>query len=399
MFDGRKTLRSKIIKLAGVVAVSATLALGASACGGDSKDSGGGGGDTVTLGFMGDLTGETAGIVIPPKQAAQLAIDEYNATNPKVKITLKTYDSQGKGEQAVPLAKQAITKDKIAGMIGPAFSGESAQVDPVLEEGKVPSISASATNAALATHGWKYWHRLIANDNVQGAGIGGFIANQLKAKKVFIIDDSSEYGKPFAATVKATVEKAGIKTAADAIDTQASDYSSTVNKAKAFAPDAIFFGGYYAQGGKLIKQLREGGVNARFLSGDGSLDKGLAAGAGGTTADGSIIGCPCLIDPTGAAGAASKKFATDYKAKFGADTAIYSAEGYDAATAFIAAVKAGNTTPEKINTYLSTIDVPGVSKEIKFSPAGEPTATDVYMYQVKGDQLPLLGNSKNATVK
>jgi branched-chain amino acid transport system substrate-binding protein len=104
MFDGRKTLRSKIMKLAGVVAVSATLALGASACGGDSKDSGGGGGDTVTLGFMGDLTGENAGIVIPPKQAAQLAIDEYNATNPKVKITLKTYDSQGKGEQAVPLA-------------------------------------------------------------------------------------------------------------------------------------------------------------------------------------------------------------------------------------------------------------------------------------------------------
>jgi branched-chain amino acid transport system substrate-binding protein len=399
MFDGRKTLRSKIIKLAGVVAVSATLALGASACGGDSKDSGGGGGDTVTLGFMGDLTGETAGIVIPPKQAAQLAIDEYNATNPKVKITLKTYDSQGKGEQAVPLAKQAITKDKIAGMIGPAFSGESAQVDPVLEEGKVPSISASATNAALATHGWKYWHRLIANDNVQGAGIGGFIANQLKAKKVFIIDDSSEYGKPFAATVKSTVEKAGVKTAADAIDTQASDYSSTVNKAKAFAPDAIFFGGYYAQGGKLIKQLREGGVKARFLSGDGSLDKGLAAGAGGTTADGSIIGCPCLIDPTGAAGAASKTFAAAYKAKFGADTAIYSAEGYDAANAFIAAVKAGNTTPEKINTFLATIDTPGVSKQIKFSPAGEPTATDVYMYQVKGDQLPLLGNSKNATVK
>jgi branched-chain amino acid transport system substrate-binding protein len=384
-----------MMKLTGVVAVSAALAIGASACGGKS----GGGGDTVTIGFMGDLTGENSGIVIPPKQAAQLAIDEYNATNPKVRITLKTYDSQGKGEQAVPLAKQAITKDKIVAMIGPAFSGESAQVDPVLEEGKVPSISASATNAALATHGWKYWHRLIANDNVQGAGIGNFIVSQLKAKKVFIIHDASEYGKPLAETVKATAEKAGATTSEDAIDPQGSDYSSTVNKAKAFAPDAIFFGGYYAQAGKLLKQLREGGVKGRFLSGDGSLDKGLAAGAGGTTADGSIIGCPCLIDPSGTAGAASKKFADAYKAKFKADTAIYSAEGYDAATAFIAAVKAGNTTAEKINTYLSTIDIPGVSKEIKFSAAGEPTATDVYVYQIKGAQLPLLGNSKNATVQ
>ncbi|WP_433185435.1 branched-chain amino acid ABC transporter substrate-binding protein [Actinoallomurus sp. CA-150999] len=379
-----------------MVAASATLALGASACGGKSKS---GGGDSVTIGFMGDLTGENSGLVIPPKQGAQLAIDQYNATNPKVKITLKTYDSQGKGEQAVPLAKQAITKDKIAGLIGPTFSGESAQADPVLEEGKVPNISSSATNAALATHGWKFWHRVIGNDNVQGTGIGGFIANSLKAKKVFIIDDASEYGKPLAATVKSTVEKAGAQTSTDSIDIQASDYSSTVNKVKAFNPDAIFFGGYYAQGGKLIKQLREGGVKGRFLSGDGSLDKGLAQGAGGTNADGSVIGCPCLIDPSGTASAASKKFADDYKAKFNADPAIYSAEGYDAATAYISAVKAGNTTPEKINDYLSKIDVPGVSKQIKFSSTGEPTATDVYVYQVKGDQLPLLGNAKNATVK
>jgi len=385
------------MKVTGVVAVSAALTLAASACG--KSSSGGGSGDTVTIGFMGDLTGENSGIVIPPKQGAQLAIDQYNATNPKVKITLKTYDSQGKGEQAVPLAKQAITKDKIAGLIGPTFSGESAQVDPVLEEGKLPNVSASATNAALASHGWKYWHRLIGNDNVQGAGIGNFIAGQLKAKKVFIIHDASEYGKPLAETVKATVEKAGSTTSEDAIDIQGSDFSSTVNKAKAFAPDAIFFGGYYAQAGKLIKQLREGGVKGRFMSGDGSLDKGLAQGAGGTTADGSVIGCPCLIDPSGTAGAASKKFADDYKAKFNADPAIYSAEGYDAATAFIAAIKAGNTTPEKINTFLATINVPGVSKQIKFSPAGEPTATDVYVYEVKGDQLPLLGNSKTATVK
>lgn len=388
------------MKFTGVIAVSAALALGASACGDSGSDgNGGGNGDSVTIGFVGDLTGENSGIVIPPKQGAQLAIDQYNATNPKVKITFKTYDSQGKGEQAVPLVKQAITKDKIVGMIGPTFSGESAQADPVLEEGKIPNISASATNAALASHGWKYWHRLIANDNVQGAGIGNFIATNLKAKKVFIINDASEYGKPLAATVKATAEKAGATTSEDAIDIQGSDYSSTVNKAKAFSPDAVFFGGYYAQAGKLLKQLREGGVKARFLSGDGSLDKGLAQGAGGTTADGSIIGCPCLIDPTGSAGAASKKFAEEYKAKFNADPAIYSAEAYDAATAFIAAVKAGNTTAEKINSFLSTIDQAGVSKQIKFSSAGEPTATDVFVYQVKGTELPLLGNSKTATVK
>ena len=381
----------------GAVAVGAVLALGMSACGGNSGGSSGSG-DTLTIGFMGDLTGENSGIVIPPRNGAQMAIDEYNATNPKVKITLKPYDSQGKPEQAAPLATQAVQKDKIVGMIGPAFSGESAQVAPILEEGKIPSVSPSATNAALGKHGWKFWHRIVGNDDVQGQGIGTFITNGLSAKKVFIIDDASEYGKPLAATVKTTVEAAGAQTSTDSIDVQASDYGSTVNKAKAYAPQAIFFGGYYAQAGKLVKQLREGGVTARFLSGDGSLDPGLAKGAGGTVADGSVIACPCLIDPTGKASAASKKFAEAYKAKFNTDPAIYAAEGYDAATAFIQAIKAGNTTAEKINTALASVDVPGVSKEVKFAANGEPTAADVYVYQIKGSTLPLLGMAAEAKV-
>ncbi len=391
------TLRRNKMRVTGAVAVSAVLALSAVGCGGGDDDKGSGG-DGVTIGFLGDLTGENSGIVIPPKQGAQLAIDAYNATNPKVKITLKTYDSQGKGEQAVPLAKQAITKDKVVGMIGPAFSGESAQADPVLEEGKIPNISASATNAALSSNGWKFFHRMVANDNVQGAGVGTFIATTLKAKNVFIINDQSEYGKPLSQTVKAAAEKGGAKVTEDAIDPTASDYSAAVNKAKAAKPDAIFFAGYYAAGGKLIKQLREAGVKGRFLSGDGSLDKGLSAGAGGTNADGSLIACPCLIDPTGKAGEASKKFAEQYKAKFNAEPAIYSAEGYDAATAFIEAIKAGNTTAEKINEYLKTIDVAGVSKQIKFGANGDPAAEDVYIYEVKGGTLPLLGKASEAKV-
>ncbi|MBW8481096.1 branched-chain amino acid ABC transporter substrate-binding protein [Actinomadura parmotrematis] len=389
-------MRRNKLRVTGAVVVSTALVLGAAACGGDDKS--GGSGDELTIGFMGDLTGENSGIVIPPSQGAQLAVDQYNATNPKVKIKIKKYDSQGKGEQAVPLAKQAITKDKVVAMIGPAFSGESAQVGPVLEEGKIPSVSPSATNAALGTKGWKFWHRIVGNDNAQGEGIGTFILNGLSAKKVFVINDQSEYGKPLAETVKATVTKGGATVTEDAIDPNGSDFSSAVNKAKAAKADAIFFGGYYAAGGKLIKQLREAGVKGRFLSGDGSLDKGLAKGAGGTTADGSAIGCPCLIDPTGTASPKSKTFAEQYKAKYNTDTAIYSAEGYDAATAFIEAIKAGNDTAEKINEYLSKIDVPGVSKQIKFTPQGEPAAADVYIYQVKGDTLPLLGKAAEAKI-
>ena len=81
----------------------------------------------------------------------------------------------------------------------------------MLEEAKIPSISASATNAALATNGWKYWHRVLPSDSVQGPGIANFIADGVGAKNVFVIDDKSEYGKPLADVVRTTLEGKGVK--------------------------------------------------------------------------------------------------------------------------------------------------------------------------------------------
>jgi branched-chain amino acid transport system substrate-binding protein len=385
----------------GLAATAAASTLLLSACGssdnnsGNNGSGGGGGGApaSVKIGFMGDLTGENSGIVIPPKQGAQLAIEDYNATSPATKIELVTYDSQADPSQAASLAQKAIKDDKIVGLIGPAFSGESKQADPILEEGQIPSISPSATNVTLSQNGWKFWHRIVANDAAQGAGAAGYIIDGLKAKKVFVIDDNQEYSKGLADVVNTTLTGKSVTVQRDKIDQNGSDYSATVNKVKAAAPDAIFFGGYYAQAGRLLKQLRQAGVTARFLSGDGSLDPGLAKGAGSTNADGSIVSCPCLIDPTGTANPASKTFADKYKAKFGAAPSIYSAEGYDAATAYITAIKAGNTDAVKINTFLSTIDVPGVSKQIKFQPTGEPFGGDVYLYQFSGPSYSLLGKA------
>jgi branched-chain amino acid transport system substrate-binding protein len=394
-------VRHRTIIRLGVALAAASLAL--TACGGGGEEQGGtaGGGapeaaTTVKIGLMGDLTGENSGIVIPLRNAAQLAFEEYNATNPATKIEMVEYDSQGVPEQATALVQQAINTDKIVGLIGPAFSGESRQVGPILEEGMIPSVTASATNPGLAENGWKYWHRIVGNDNSQGSAVAEYMTRALGVKKAFVIHDNQEYSKGVADVASETLKSGGVTPETDVIDPQGSDYASTVNKVKAAAPDAIFYGGYYAQAGRLLKQLRDGGVEATFLSGDGSLDPGLAKGAGGTNADGAIVSCPCLIDPTGKAGPASKELAEAYKAKFNTDTAIYSGEGYDAATAFIEAIKAGKTDTASINEYFKTIDVPGVTKQIKFAENGEPTVSDVYVYLFKGDSYSLLGNTKEA---
>jgi branched-chain amino acid transport system substrate-binding protein len=390
------TLRRNKMRITGAVAVSAALALSAVACG--DGDSGSGGGNEVTIGFMGDLTGENSGLVIPPKQGAQLAIEQYNATNPKVKIKLKTYDSQGKPEQATTLAQGAIKNDKIAGLIGPAFSGESQSVAPILEEAKVPSVSPSATNVTLGEKNWKFWHRVVADDAVQSEGAANFLTTSVKAKKIFTVSDNQDYGKGLADAIAKAAGAKGAQTQSDAVDDKATDYSSTVNKINQFKPDAVYFGGYYAVAGRLFKQLREGGYKGKMMSGDGSLATGLIEGAGQENAQGALLSCGCLIDAEGKTNPKAKKFADDYKAKFGSEVAIYSTEGFDAASAFIEAVKAGKTEPEDINTFLKTEDFQGVGKQIKFAENGELAVNDIFIYEVKADKLPLLGNSNEAKV-
>jgi len=402
MMERMATLRPKIARLGGVLAAGMALTLGLTACAGSSSDNnsgggggGGGGATTLKIGFMGDLTGDNAAIVIPPKNGAQLALDEYNATNPKVKLELVPYDSQGKPEQATSLVTKAINDDKITGLIGPAFSGESKAIGAQLEGAKIPSVSPSATNPGLAQNGWKFWHRVVANDDSQGPGVANFLIKAKSPKKAFVISDDTEYGVGIAASVNKTFTGGGVQTQTDKFAQKAPDYSSTVAKVKAFAPDVIFYGGYYAQAGRLVKQLRDAGVQGTFASGDGSLDAQIISGAGKPAAEGVVLACPCDI-PFGKATGDKKTFVDKYKAKFNVDPAIYAVEGYDAATAFIKAVQSGATTGDTINTWLASANFPGLSKTVKFKPNGEPDTDAIFVYQVKDGAVTPLGPSTEA---
>ncbi len=382
--------KRRVVASAAVLAGALTLA----ACGGGGA--GGGDANAIKIGFLGDLTGENSGLVIPPRNGAKMVFDAYNATNPPKKIQMVEYDSQGSPDQAGPLVTKAIQDDKIVALIGPAFSGESKAVDPILEQGKIPNISASATNPGLAQNGWKYFHRVVASDAAQGPAIADFLVSAKSPKKAFVVSDDQEYSVGLADAAFKELQAKGVPVERDQFAKDSSDYSSTVAKIKADNPDVIFFGGYYSQGGRLLKQIRDSGVTALFATGDGSLDIGLVNGAGAAAAEGAIIGCPCAVPGPSAAQGDLKKFYDDYKAKYNIDPAVYAAEGYDAATAYVKAIQAGNVTSETINTFLSTVDFPGIGKTIKFQPDGNVVGDNIFIHQIKNGKVELLGNAKVA---
>lgn len=383
--------------------VASIATLGLAACSSSHKtstnsttSSGSASGNALKIGFFGALTGADAQLGINIDDGEKLAVAQYNATNPKNKVTVDPFDSQGDPSQANNGATKLIDDHDVA-VIGPAFSGESAAADPIFEQAQIPNISASATNVKLAQNNFKFFHRVVADDAAQGTGDGDYLAKTLGLKTVAVIDDNSTYGAGLATNVASQIKADGASVSVtDHVDPNGADYGSTVNKIVAAKPAGVFYGGYYDAAGRLIKQLRAAGYTGPFMSGDGSedsriiTDAGGTIGQGGSAAEGVYLSCACA-DETQNPAAAS--FVSAYKAMFNTDPAIYSAESYDATNAVLAAIKSGATTAVAINNYLANNSYVGITKTIKFLPNGNVAGGTIYVYKVESGNIKQIGTT------
>ncbi len=380
------------------LALAGTLVM--AACGGDDDDEattqttaaqGGGGKRTVTIAFVGAKTGDNANLGLNIRDAAKLAVDTQNAQGGDVTIALKEFDTAGDPAQATTIKDQFVGDESIVATVGPAFSGETKALIPPMNEAGLAMISPSATNKDLpnVVPNSKVFHRIIADDALQAAGIAEYLATTEKPRSVAYVHDNSEYGKGLTVDVTRLTAAKGIRTAiTDTVDPKAQDFSATVNKVKAARPDLVFYGGYYAEAGRFKKQLADADVTAKFLSGDGSLDPGFVTSAGAAAAEQARLSCPCNLALESSTGKL-KDFYTDYKSKLGKEPGLYSPEGYDAANILINGIKAGNDTREKMLQYLETAvgTYEGVSKTIEFEPNGNLKSKTFFVFQVKDGKI------------
>ncbi len=335
--------------------------------------------DNVSLAFLGALSGDNGNLGKNMVNGAQLAIDQFNAANPDCQVKFDTTsDSQGDPAQATPLADTIIGKKEILGLIGPGFSGETKAVMPKLEAAVMPMVTPGATNALLSQNGWKMFHRVLANDDKQAPGVAHLIKDIVKATKVAVIDDATEYGKGLADSVRKELGALDVKDAG--IDPKAADYSAAITAVTGAGVDTVFYGGYYAEAAKLVTQLRDAGFKGTFVSGDGSLDVGFAknAGANGEGAYLTATGAPPDVNP---------EFQKEFNAKYGTDPALYSPEAYDCARIFLAGIAAGKLDRASMAAFVAAYDAPGVTKQIKFDATGEPEGSAVFYTVVEGGKL------------
>jgi branched-chain amino acid transport system substrate-binding protein len=367
------------------VAVAA-VALVVAGCGSGSGGGGSSGYDyskcKQQIGFFGALTGDQANLGISIRNGVQLAIDQHNAKVGDAScVGLTPFDSAGDPNQAAPLARKAVQDQKVIGIVGPAFSGESKVANPTFEQGGLPIITASATNPTLADQGFKIFHRILGNDNTQGPAAAKYIRDVLETPEVFVVDDASEYGAGLANIVKRDLGAAVVGT--DTVQIKQTDFSATVTKIKASKVKAFFYGGYYAEAGLLRKQLSDAGGQAiTMVAADGVRDPGFVKAAGQAAAEGTILTCPCLP-----ASKISGTFSQDFEKEYGTPPGTYAGEAFDAATVFLEGIKAGKTTRAAMVDFIGSFSGQGVTKSIKFDAKGEVLDKVIWAYQVKGGQI------------
>ncbi|MGY1452953.1 branched-chain amino acid ABC transporter substrate-binding protein [Streptomyces sp. SS8] len=379
-------LNKTIVKLAIPMAVGALALTG---CGGGDSGSG----DAYKIAFQGPLSGDNVQLGQNMENGIKLAIDQANAGGDLgFEVEYVPVDDQGLPDKATAAAQKAIDDEDVVAVIGPAFSGPADTAAEVYGAAGLVALSSSATRPDLTTKGYETFLRAVPNDSAQGAGMAKYLSGKVKAEKVVVVDDKTDYGIGLADVAEKDLKAAGVEVVRQSVPQKTPDYSAAAKNVTKNKPDALIYAGYYQDAGPFAKKLKEAGFNGVAMSGDGTNDAQFIQLAGDAS-DGWLLTCPCT-DATKED--ATKKFAADYEKEFKQAPGTYSAESYDAAMMIIEEIKKlhedGGVERQALVDALRAAKYKGLTKEFSFDDKGEFTNQTIYLYQVKGEGIEYQGS-------
>ncbi|MFC4637482.1 branched-chain amino acid ABC transporter substrate-binding protein [Deinococcus hohokamensis] len=304
---------------------------------------------TIRIAAVGPMTGDLAGFGTEIKRGTELAVREQAAAFRALghDLVLASFDDQASATAAAPLARTIAADKSILGVVGAYNSSVSNVLAQTFWPSRLSLISPGSTNDLLTGHGWTHFNRVVAPDGAQGVAAAGYIADELKAKSVFVVSDNTAYGNGLSQILMTNLK--GRKVAVPAYVGASSDaqIASVAAQVRAANPDVVYFGGTYDVGAKLLKTLRRGGVKATFMGGDG-LDSSEFLKLAGI--DGAGVIYTTVLGPVSAfsnAGPFTQKYQAAYKSRPDG-LSVYA---YDAANMMLEAIKttlkAGGALPSR----------------------------------------------------
>ena len=348
----------------------------------------------IKIAVQAPLSGEQAALGEHIKLGAQLAVEEsvkaFKALG--YDLVLVPQDDQAKPEVGVANARNMVADPEVLVIVGHFNSGVALPASEVYKDAMLAMISPANTATEITDRGYPNVNRVGGRDDVQGPVGARFAAQELKAKSVYIIHDKTLYGQGVADNFRNEAKKLGINVLGFEGTEERANFSPMINPLKAKNPALVYFGGIYHQGGLLLKQLREKGVNAKFMGPDG-LDSAEMAKIAGSSVVGSyytsVAGPPDAYPETAA-------FAKKFKQRFSKDIEAFGLYGYDATMVGIKAMeqwlKANpNKKPSRAEVSAAVRNIKGfkgVTGPIEFDSKGDPVKAKYFVLQFDKQSYP-----------
>ncbi|MCA6506635.1 MAG: ABC transporter substrate-binding protein [Pseudanabaena sp. M135S2SP2A07QC] len=307
-------------------------------------------------------------------------------------IRLVFQDTAGDEQGAINAFNTLISQDKVVGIVGPTLSQQAFSADPIAERAGVPVIAPSNTAKGIPQIG-KYIARVsapvaVVAPNAIDAALK--INPQIKKVAVFFAQNDA-FSKSETGTFQETVKQKGLELATvQTFQTTDTDFQSQVTNAINIKPDLIIISGLSADGGNLVKQLRELGY------------KGLIIGGNGLNTSNLLPVCKALCDGIIIAQAYSPEMKNEINTNFRKlyteqnkkEPPQFTAQAFTGVQVFVEALSTLDKT-----TKISTLALPQLRTqlndtlltgkyitplgEISFTPEGEIVQKQFFVAQIK----------------
>lgn len=323
-------------------------------------------GDTIKIAVIGSLTGDQRPWGEDSRDAAQMAVDEFNAAGGVggKKVEMLVEDSASKPESAKSAAEKGLSDGAIA-IVGEVSSGNTRQIAQSAYEKGVPVVAIGATNPDVTEVGTNVF-RVCYTDDFQGPVMAKFAYEKLGLRNVGIMTDNKlPYSQGLSAAFTKEFTSLGGKIAVEEkYETGQNQFSSQLTELKAKQPDGLFCSGYFPEVGPIAQQARQAGIKVPMFGGDGWDSDKLLDGGGQDIIGGYFCNHYNNADNRPQVG----QFLTKWKAKHGgkAPATTMGPLAYDAMALTLDALKRAKTPSSKdlLAAIEDTTDFKGVTGDI-----------------------------------
>ena len=359
------------------LAAALALACGAlSGCGTSSQ--------ALVIGTAGPFNEAYATMV---RHAVEMAADEVNARGgiKGKRLRVLAVDDEGDGVKAAAAARGFYENPDVVGVVGHANSGGMVGAAPEYDRGLVAVVPSATSPEITGISPWVF--RVTVNDSVNGANLARYAA-RLGGKRVVVLYENNVYGRDLAQAFLAAYP--GRPVGVDPIAGDGSKVEAFISYYRQVQPDLVFVAGTEPSGRALLREAMRQGFRTQWIAGDGW--PGVAADT--AAAEGALIATPVRLDQDDA----GRRFAANFKSRYGVTPDANAAMAYDAAMLLVKAIEAVGPDRVKIREWMAKVKgdaaFQGVTGQIRFRPDGDPDRSGFVMTRVHDGALVPVGGAQ-----